>query len=416
MKKIFKKFKNFLSFIFDKFSFVKNTWFVLGLLLIFSLILRLWYLGQIKELIFDEFYYVNQAKNYLNHTSFYDAHPPLGKILIGIPIALFGDKQVCWRIAEALFGTAFIYVVYLSAKELGGKIMGLIAAAIFTFEGMFLVYSRVGVLEIFLCFFLLLAFYLMLRYLNSKKVFYLVFSGICLGLAASVKYIAFLFYDGYFWLMLIYNYPFKKDWWKILLYLCLIPVLIYCAVFLANFPFKSIFNDTWYWQKQSIISNLGALEMTHPYASKWWTWFWLGRPVCFFFQQLSDGRYMSIYALGNPFIWWTALLAFPVWFWMIIKQNKKAFILLMPFLVMVLPWAFVKRILYIYHAMPAFMFLVLGLSLVLSKIYETKYGKIFIAIYFLLVIAFFVYFLPLWIAIPISPTQFQQHMWLKSWI
>lgn len=405
-----------LTFYIKKLTFYRQTWFILSFLIVFSLIIRVWYLGQIKEQIFDEFYYVDFAKKYLNHASFYDAHPPLGKLLIAVPIAIFGDTQFFWRIAEALFGTALIFVMYLAGKELGGKIVGLIAATIMAFEGMFLVYSRVGVLEIFLCFFLLLAFYLALRYLNTKKLFYLVFSGICLGLAGSVKYIAFLFLGGYFWLFLIYEYSFKKNWWKILLFIFIIPALIYCASFLANFPIKQIFQETWGWQKQSVFSNLEALEMTHPYASKWWTWFWLKRPVCFFFQQLSDGRYMTIYALGNPFIWWTALLALPVWFWMIFKQNRKAFILLIPFLSLFAPWIFVKRILYIYHAMPAFLFLVLGLSLVLSEIYKRKNGKIVLWIYFILMIAFFIYFLPLWLAIPISPSNFQQHMWLKSWI
>lgn len=399
-----------------KLTFYKQTWFILVVILSFSLFVRLWYLGQIKELIFDEFYYVDFAKKYLNHIEFYDVHPPLGKLLIAIPIAFFGDSQFYWRIMESLFGTAFIYVMYLAGKELAGKTVGIIAAAIIAFDGMFLVYSRVGVLEIFLCFFILLTFYLTLKFLHTKKLVFLVLSGICLGLAASVKYIGFFFYGAYFWLFLIHNYSLRKNWWKILLFLVVIPILIYCATFLVNFPLKNIFADTWYWQKQSVFSNLQALSMAHPYASKWWTWFWLKRPICFFFKELADGRYMAIYALGNPFIWWTALLALPVWIWLIFKNNIKTFILLVPFLVFIVPWIFVKRILYIYHAMPAFMFLVLGLAIILEKVYNSRFGKIMLLIYFLIAILFFIYFLPIWIAIPISPVQFQQHMWFKSWI
>ncbi len=46
--------------------------------------LRLWGLGQLHTLVFDEVYYVPFALDYLDHIPRFDAHPPLGKYLIAL--------------------------------------------------------------------------------------------------------------------------------------------------------------------------------------------------------------------------------------------------------------------------------------------------------------------------------------------
>lgn len=398
------------------FTLIRKPWFILLAILIFSFTVRIWYLGQIKELIFDEFYFVNFAKNYINHVSFFDIHPPLGKLIIASAIKLFGDLPFVWRITEVIFGTAFIYLIYLTGKELVNRTVGIIAAFIIAFDGMFLVYSRVGLMDIFLVFFIILTFYAILKFAKTQKTSFLILAGISLGLASSVKYIGFLSYGMILWVLIVKNIPIKVNFWKILIFLFILPLVIYFLVFLANFPIKSLLIDVYNWQKTSLLSNMNPEVLHHPYASKWWGWLFLYRPVCFYFKVLSDGRYMAIYALGNPFIWWTALLALPFWIWKIFKGHKASLLILIPFLVFLIPWAFVKRSLFIYHSIPSFVFLVLGLAIILEGLLKIKNGKWILGLYVLLMIAFFCYFLPLWLAIPIQPDQFYHRILFKNWL
>ena len=70
--------------------------------------LRFWNLGTPDSLVFDEVYYVDGARDYLaggveetNGAAEFVVHPPLGKWLIALGIALFGDTSYGWRIASA---------------------------------------------------------------------------------------------------------------------------------------------------------------------------------------------------------------------------------------------------------------------------------------------------------------------------
>ena len=62
----------------------------MGIVLLFllSASLRFWGLSRFNSLVFDEVYFAKYGSNYLTHTPFFDAHPPLGKYLIAFGIWL----------------------------------------------------------------------------------------------------------------------------------------------------------------------------------------------------------------------------------------------------------------------------------------------------------------------------------------
>ncbi|MGB3199566.1 MAG: phospholipid carrier-dependent glycosyltransferase [Nodosilinea sp.] len=77
---------------------VKHTippwWGVLGIGTM-ALTLRLWQLGGLRTLVFDEVYYVPFALDYLQGTPSFDAHPPLAKYLIALGLWL-GQWPATW--------------------------------------------------------------------------------------------------------------------------------------------------------------------------------------------------------------------------------------------------------------------------------------------------------------------------------
>lgn len=90
-----------------------------------ALLLRLFDLGKIQSLIFDEVYYVDGARDYLNHgveisgaKAEFVVHPPVGKWLIASGIKLFGDSGFGWRIATAVIGSLSILLIGMIAKRL----------------------------------------------------------------------------------------------------------------------------------------------------------------------------------------------------------------------------------------------------------------------------------------------------------
>lgn len=151
-------------------------------------ILRMWNLGHPHAFVFDETYYVKDAwtqwvlgyaatwgdrANELflagntatfTETGSFVVHPPLGKFLIGIGMALFGaDSSFGWRITTAVVGTATVLVLYFIAKAMTGSVaFATVTSLLMAIDGLAIVMSRVALLDIFLTFFILLAFWFVL--------------------------------------------------------------------------------------------------------------------------------------------------------------------------------------------------------------------------------------------------------------
>lgn len=154
-----------------------------------ALVLRLWGLGRIHSLIFDETYYVKdgytlwhngtemawpqtpdpawnagRVDTYL-HQGEYVVHPPVGKWVIGAGEALLGaDNPWGWRISVALLGTASVLLVArIGRRMFRSTAVGTIAGLLLAVDGLHLVMSRTGLLDLVLSFFVLAAFGCLLR-------------------------------------------------------------------------------------------------------------------------------------------------------------------------------------------------------------------------------------------------------------
>ncbi|MBU6380705.1 MAG: phospholipid carrier-dependent glycosyltransferase, partial [Acidobacteria bacterium] len=154
-----------------------------------ALLLRLFNLGKIQSLIFDEVYYVDGARDYLNYgveitgaKAEFVVHPPVGKWLIASGIKLFGDSGFGWRIATAVIGSLSILLIGMITRRLfRSPLLTALASGLMALDGLALVHSRTALLDNFLTFFILLATYFFIR----KQYWWV---GIALGLAIGTKW------------------------------------------------------------------------------------------------------------------------------------------------------------------------------------------------------------------------------------
>ena len=393
--------------------FWQKYWIELTLAFIISVsfFLRIWQLGKIGEKIFDEVYFVQFAQNYLSKTEFFDIHPPLGKLIIALALKLFGDTSFTWRIMPAIFGTLLILVGYLIGKEISSKRMGLLVSLILALDGMLLVYSRTGLIDIFLSFFILLAFYFFLRFARTQEIPWLISAGVSMALAASVKYIGALILLIFILIIIVRKIPLLKNLGYYLVFLIILPAVIYLSFFLFNFHGNDFFAKVLEWHNQSFNYNF-TLNDSHPYGSKWWGWFLLLRPIWLYFKDI-DGKFIGI---GNPLAWWSSLAIIPLLIWGISKGHKDNMIILGGFLIFLLIWAPVKRVLFFYHAMPSFLFLSLGTAFWLEKLSKIHGGKYFLGFYLGVLVILFIFFLPIWLGLPLESSHFYWRIWFKGWI
>ena len=98
---------------------------------------------------FDEIYHPRTALEHLNNVYPYEvSHPPLGKLIISLGIMLFGMTPFGWRFMGTLFGVLMVPILYIFLKNLFGKTsVALCGTALFTFDFMHLVQTRLATID-----------------------------------------------------------------------------------------------------------------------------------------------------------------------------------------------------------------------------------------------------------------------------
>ena len=404
----------------------------ISLIIAFALILRLWRLNLPKGYIFDEVYYAKNANSLIRNGVELNAqgqaefivHPPLGKWLIGIGIKVFGNDEFGWRISAAVIGTLSVVLIYLITKELFKSVfLSNVAAALMAFDGLALVMSRVALLDIFLMFFILLAFYFLIK--NNIWI-----SGVAIGLAAATKWSAIFLIP--FFILLTINYfqiePVK--WLKRAAQYIFLPSLVYLLSW-SGWIFTSggwdrqsgsnVFTSLWKYHTAILDFHRNLVE-THSYAANPWSWLILGRPTSFFYETPSGCGVSScsqeILAIGTPILWWAGIFAIALTFgFFVTNRDRISMIILAGIAGTYLPCFLIQsRTTFYFYAISILPFLIL--ALIYSFNWALKYGDYRKQIIgFLVVVALnFIYFLPILLGIEIPYSQWLSRMWLKSWI
>lgn len=401
---------------------------ILGLILLVTALIRFWNLGTPDKLVFDEVYYVDGAKDYLNDgvettngAAEFIVHPPVGKWLIALGIQILGDSPAGWRFSAALFGTFSILVIYFVALRLfNSQFLALVSSGLMSIDGLHLVMSRTALLDIFLMFFLLAAF---LALLHDRHIV----AALLLGLALGTKWSAVYFIA----VLVIYLGVTNRK--KVLLYLPIIPItyLITWGGWLfsdkgwsrdySNNPLVSLFH-----YHQAILNFHTGLTTEHSYEASPWNWLVLGRPTSFFYESPkncgAENCSQEILAMGTPIIWWFGLIALFITIgYFIARRERAAGLILMALLSNYLPWLlFPERTTFYFYAIAFLPFLILAITYVI-KLYledEVKQSKRLQNVYAALGLTalIFAYFAPVYLGVVLTYDDWYSRMWLPSWI
>ena len=390
--------------------------------------LRFWNLGTPDSLVFDEVYYVDGARDYLaggvevtNGAAEFVVHPPLGKWLIALGIALFGDTSYGWRIASAVIGTLSIALIYLVAKRLlNSDYLALVAAGLMTIDGLHLVMSRTALLDIFLMFFLLAAF---LALLYEKHLATAIF----LALALATKWSAVYF------IIAIGIYLAITNWRKLSYYLPTIPIIY-------SISWSGWFASDQGWSRnhssnpilsfihyhREILNFHTGLKTDHSYEASPWNWLILGRPTSFFYESPktcgAENCSQEILAMGTPVIWWFGLVALAITIgYFLSRREKVAGLILMSLLSNYLPWLlFPERTTFYFYAISFFPFLILAIIYSLKLYLEDENKRVkrtqSVNVALGLTALIFAYFAPVYLGIVLTYEDWFARMWLPSWI
>ena len=334
---------------------------------------------------FDEIYHARTAWEHLRNIYPYEvSHPPLGKLILSVGIALFGMTPFGWRFMGTLFGVLMLPLMYAFAKKLyGGRLIPGCCAVIFAADFMHFTQTRIATIDTYAVFFILLMYLFMWLFVSTDRWQYLALSGLFFALGAASKWTCLYAGAGLGLIWLIYwirkcrsgdGGAFFKNILFCLLFFVLIPGIIY---YLSYYPYALAEGITSPFDRgyaQIVLENQkfmftyhSGVTAEHPYSSRWYQWILDIRPILYYLKYYPDGTRSSFGAWVNPVLCWAGLLALFVLAYMALaRRDKKAGFLLIGYLAQLLPWVFITRITFEYHYFPSSVFLILALGYVFS--------------------------------------------------
>ena len=381
---------------------------------------RLYQLGFPPKIMWDEKYFPVMAEKFLRGVYQFDLHPPLGKFILAVGIYFFGDEPLGWRIMPALFGLALLpLAAVLGWYCLKERVAAMLLATFFAVETIFIVHSRVGIMDIFVVFFVLATFLAALRAETGRQV---IWSSVLLGLTIAVKWAAFpvAIPAGYvLWRKGLLR-PFLAGLW--------ISAVVYIAVVYVGALITITTNpiEAWVWTWNWHVHAAGKITVAvdHPWGSPWWSWPIMLRPIRFFYGANAEGLLQVVVAIGNPLIWWSSTLAVLAGVFDIARKaiarklsaDDPIIPIVLGYVFLLLPWVPGTRIPYLYNYLPIYPFAILALVYWLCKLWNRRpWGSWLVVAFAVSAVALSVYFLPLAIALPIKQHDLMNRIWTDYW-
>lgn len=471
---------------------------MIAALTVIAALLRFWHLGHPPEIVFDEVHFVGQARHYLHAENFLDPHPPLAKLIIALGILLFGDHPWAWRLGVATVGTLLVPVTYMLGRRMFQMRVAAGLAAIFLMtDGFFLVDSRIAVIDIIYLTLAAISYLLMFRVIQlsdrearrTTLIFLGITLGLCLGSKLYVPAETFLLVLGF----LIYGLAGTQGLSFAPMRIVTNPqiagaaimtgalaAIFYLACFIPHYALGwwGGIADLFHYYGDVIWYEKSVSTATHPYASPWWTWPLMLRPVAYWQDFPPTGDVVStIWGAGNPILWWGVIPAMAITAVRALERPTmvRGFIVV-GYLGYYVIWIPITRILFLYHYMPSIYLGYLALAWVLAdfwigeaEVWETaailltlfpaavvgighmaitlrlsfipeglrelagiplvialaiaylatlgdmrRNGRFVCAAFLGVALVAFFYFLPVWLGIPISRAGYYARMWLEG--
>ena len=354
------------------------------------------------EAYFDEIYHPRTAWEHIRGIEPYEiSHPPLGKLIMGIGIRLFGMTPFGWRFMGTLFGVGMLPLLYVFLKNLFGRTsIATCGTILLAADFMHLTQTRLATIDTYAFFFILLMYWFMYRYLTlpagtpfRKCALPLFLSGLFWGIGAASKWTVIYGCTGLVVLYFIGLYQKVRDWpaeqpgrvkwvFQILGFSVLVFAVIPAAIYtLSYLPYAMAEGDTsltgligamWENQKYMLSYHSGVTD-SHPYSSRWYQWLFDIRPILYYMDNDVAGYTTRFAAFVNPVVCWGGLLAVASCAVQAVRRRcARALFIFIGYLAQLVPWFFIGRITFAYHYFPSVLFLVLALCYVFHTLAERE--------------------------------------------
>jgi dolichyl-phosphate-mannose--protein O-mannosyl transferase len=425
---------------------------------------RFFRLGTPDKFAFDEVYYAKESCFYVEASKHLckwpksppaEVHPPLAKWLMGLGIKALGFNSWGWRVVAALFGVLGVVLLYLLARKIfHSTLAAVVAGGLLAFDPLHFVQSRVALLDIFPATFGIAAFLFLAydrdRMLREEKEPdakrgmlarpWRLAAGIAAGAATASKWTGGLILVAILVLTIVWEISrrrdrglgramgeaFKQESLSIVLFLGLVPFAVYVASYIGRLegavlqPFaEHSWAREWLRYQTNAFTFHRGLRSPHGYESPPSTWIALKRPIMYW-NVVSGARKATVYAMGNPLIWWPSVVAIGYTFvrWLRTRDWRgPESMILVGFAMTYLSWLVLapqRSAVFLFYLLPAIPFMCLGVTYVVSVAATGTLRKVAVIATVVLSAGWFFAYYPIIADVPISNTRWDAQMFFND--
>ncbi|MGQ9873485.1 dolichyl-phosphate-mannose--protein mannosyltransferase [Leptodesmis sp.] len=263
----------------------------------------------------------------------------------------------------------------------------------------------------------------------------------------------------------------RLRWWQVGLYWGIVPALTYILEWIPHLKLNAkqgLWPDFWALQVEILQyhERVGNGPKIHPYCSNWYSWLFMWRPVAYFYKVTGKGDPLpteatlppttaekvvyDVHAMGNPFLWWFSTIAIftvlAILGWLAFQAISNRIVahtsrtippvvippplpfspcerwlmlfLAINYLANLLPWVKVTRCTFLYHYMGASVFATMAIAWLVDRWLSSRQPylrQIGLTVIAIVAIAF-LFWLPVYLGLPLSLEGFKLRMWLPSWV
>lgn len=393
-------------------------------------------LGIPSTIYFDEIHYLPAARELLALDHFVNReHPLVGKEMLALSIALFGDNAWGWRLLPSAAGALTLYGAMRTMWFASASRYATIAAGVLIASGFHLfVLARIAMLDIFMLAAVALAYWQLAAAMREPEHGRprLIAAGVALGIAMGAKWnaIPLVVLPGLAFLVLRFLAGRRSlllsrrgmpvpgvSLLEAALWLGALPLLTYAATFVPGYFFAhDAIHGGLIEHHRFMLELQEQVRKPHPYQSTWPQWVLNTRAIWFLYENV-DGAQRGIVFLGNPLTMWLGLpaLAWCAWQGAVRRKPAHGGVALLYAASLGMWIVAAKPIQFYYHyALPG-LFLLGALALALDDLRRAGWQRTSTAVLIGSVVLFGVFF-PILGALPL-PTKgaFKLWMWLPGW-
>lgn len=386
-----------------------------------ALLLHFWHIGTPTQLVSDEASFVPDGWNYVQRQVYFDPHPPLGKMVLGLSMQMFGRLPDVWRGVGAMEAALLVPLIWWIVRRLTRRTVAAnLATLLMLFDGQMLVDARLGMINIP---FILAAFIVVaaiLKALDARRpAIWLAVAGTAIGAAIATKWLAgmvvvpalLLWWRPSWFGQAAQSTRTRRSTWTAIGWLVAWPLMIYWLVFIIHFAWLGVLPTVVQTNIDMLKYHLSVPSTGDPNAQPWWGWGLAWRPFPYWTESTS--RTVSVLrSLPNPWLWWSGMVMFIVGLvrgW----NNPVHRWLLVSLLCAWLPFAGIQRVMYSYHMLTFNVLLSMYIAVVVSGFWPHK--KIFFWMYIGFAAVVFFWFIPWYLNLPLSVSSAHLREWLPSW-